>query len=84
MDKFEPHSFELDKPALGLVLVIVDSHAKDQIKPKLFTNQEIINMIDETIGNTKEISLKNACKIISSKIKMSASLIYNIYIKNKC
>ena len=68
----------------GEFVVIVDSHVKDQIKPKLFTNQEIINMVDETINTIKEISLKNACKIISSKIKISTSLIYNIYIKNKC
>jgi 16S rRNA (cytidine1402-2'-O)-methyltransferase len=68
----------------GEFVVIANSHVKDRIKPKLFTNQEIINMVNEIIDNTKKISLKNACKIVSSKIKMSASLIYNIYIKNKC
>ena len=67
----------------GEFVVIVDAHAKDELKPKLFSDQEIVNMINETI-NTKKISLKNACKIVSSKVKMSSSLIYNIYIKNKC
>lgn len=67
----------------GEFVIIVDSHEKDQIKSKPFTNQEIIKMITKII-NTKKISLKNACKIVGSKIKMSASLIYNIYIKNKC
>ena len=67
----------------GEFVIIVDSHANDQIKLKTFNNQEIIKMISEVI-NAKKISLKNACKIVSSKIKMSASLIYNIYVKNKC
>ncbi len=67
----------------GEFVIIVDSHAKDEIKPKLLTNKEIIDMVKEVI-DIEKISLKNACKIIGSKIKMSPSLIYNTYIKNKC
>lgn len=67
----------------GEFVVIVNPHTKDQTIPQTFSNQQIINMINEII-NIEKVSLKNACKIVASKIKMSASLIYNIYIKNKC